>query len=86
VRGPVASGWQRDGGRFTFALELPPNVTASVRIPSDDPAAVRDQAAAGPESVAGYPGAPGAQEVVFTVGSGSHEFTGPALSGGFPDA
>jgi alpha-L-rhamnosidase len=86
VRGPVASGWQRDGGRFTFRLELPPNVTASVRIPSDDPAAVRDQAGSGPESVAGYPGAPGAQEAVFTVGSGSHEFAGPALAGGFPHA
>jgi hypothetical protein len=86
VRGPIASGWQRDGGRFTFRLELPPNVTASVRIPSDDPAAVRDQAGSGPGSVAGYPGAPGAQEAVFTVGSGSHEFAGPALTGGFPDA
>jgi alpha-L-rhamnosidase len=81
VRGPVASGWRRDGGRFTFSLELPPNVTASVRIPSDDPAAVRDQAGAGPGSVAGYPGAPGATEAVFTVGPGSHEFAGPALTG-----
>jgi alpha-L-rhamnosidase len=86
VRGPVASGWRRDGDRFTFRLELPPNVTASVRIPSDDPAAVRDQAGAGPGSVAGYPGAPGAQEAVFAVGSGSHEFAGPALSGSFPAA
>jgi hypothetical protein len=31
-------------------------------------------------SVAGHPGAPGAQEAVFTVGSGSHEFAGPALT------
>jgi hypothetical protein len=83
VRGPVASGWQRDGGRFTFRLELPPNVVASVRIPSDDPAAVRDQGGAGPGSVAGYPGAPGATEAVFTVGSGSHEFAGPALTAEF---
>jgi alpha-L-rhamnosidase len=81
VRGPVASGWRRDGGRFTFSLELPPNVTASVRIPSDDPAAVRDRAGSGPVSVAGYPGAPGATEAVFAVGPGSHEFTGPALTG-----
>ena len=59
-------------------------MTASVRIPSDDPAAVRDKAGAGPESVAGYPGAPGAQEAVFVVGSGSHEFTGPAAGAGEP--
>ena len=81
VRGPVASGWRRDDGRFTFSLGLPPNVTASVRIPSDDPAAVRDRAGSGPVSVAGYPGAPGATEAVFAVGPGSHEFTGPALTG-----
>jgi alpha-L-rhamnosidase len=81
VRGPVASGWRRDDGWFTFALELPPNVTASVRIPSDDPAAVRDRAGSGPVSVAGYPGAPGATEAVFAAGPGSHEFTGPALTG-----
>jgi hypothetical protein len=31
--------------------------------------------------VAGYPGAPGAREAVFAAGSGSHEFTGPALTG-----
>jgi hypothetical protein len=82
VRGPVASGW-RDGDRFTFWIELPPNVTASVRIPSDDPAAVRDQAGTGPVSVAGYRGAPGATEAVFAVGSGTHEFAGPALSASF---
>jgi alpha-L-rhamnosidase len=86
VRGPVASSWRRDGDRFTFWIELPPNVTASVRIPSDDPAAVRDQAGTGPVSVsvAGYPGAPGATEAIFAVGSGSHEFAGPALSARFP--
>ena len=59
VRGPVASGWQRDGGRFAFRLELPPNVVASVRIPSDDPAAVRDQAGAGSRVGGRLPWRPG---------------------------
>ncbi|HET9969092.1 MAG TPA: hypothetical protein VFQ68_12735 [Streptosporangiaceae bacterium] len=40
-------------------------------------------AGAGPVSVAGYPDAPGATEAVFAVGSGSHEFTGPALTAEF---
>jgi len=83
VRGPVAGGWRRDGGRFTFRLELPPNVTASVRIPSDDPGAVRDGRGAPPAAVAAFPGAPGAREAVFGVGSGSHQFTGPALTESF---
>jgi len=80
---PIVSGWQRDGGRFTFRLELPPNVTASVRIPSAAPGAVRDDTGAPPAAVAGYPGTLGAREPVFEVGSGSHQFTGPALNESF---
>jgi alpha-L-rhamnosidase len=81
VRGPVATAWERSGGRFTFRAELPPNVTASVRVPSADPAAVRDAEGRAPSAVAGFPGAHGAQEAVFEVGSGRHEFAGPALPG-----
>ena len=80
VRGPVVSGWQRDGGRFTLRLELPPNVTASVRIPSGAPAEVRDGTGARPAAVASFPGAPGTGEAVFEAGSGTHVFTGPALA------
>ena len=81
VRGPVCSGWSVSGERFTLRVELPPNVTASVRVPSADPGAVRDAAGGGPSSVAGFPGRAGAQEAVFEVGSGTHEFTGPVLAG-----
>ena len=77
----MTSGWRRDGGRFTFALELPPNVTASVRIPSRAPAEVRDDAGAAPAAVAPFPGAPGTGEAVFEVGFGQHEFNGPVFAG-----
>jgi alpha-L-rhamnosidase len=33
VRGPIASAWRRDAGRFTLDVEIPPNVTATVRMP-----------------------------------------------------
>jgi alpha-L-rhamnosidase len=81
VRGLISSGWSVSGERFTLRVELPPNVTASVRVPSSDPGAVRDAAGGGPSSVAGFPGRAGAQEAVFEVGSGTHEFTGPVLAG-----
>jgi alpha-L-rhamnosidase len=80
VRGAVTSQWEHDGESFTFRVGLPPNVTASVRVPSRDPAAVRDGQGREPDAVAPYPGAPGAREAVFEVGSGGHEFTGPALA------
>jgi alpha-L-rhamnosidase len=79
VRGPITSSWQRYDGQFTLRVELPSNVTASVRIPSADPASVRDDAGRGPAAITRYPGALGGSEAVFEVGSGWHGFTGPDL-------
>ena len=79
VRGLVRAGWSVAGDRFTFRAEIPPNVTASVRIPSGNPAQVRDAAGNAPQALAGFPGACGVQEAVFDVGSGVHEFSGPAI-------
>jgi Bacterial alpha-L-rhamnosidase C-terminal domain/Alpha-L-rhamnosidase N-terminal domain/Bacterial alpha-L-rhamnosidase concanavalin-like domain len=84
VRGPIVTRWQRSGGRFTFSAELPPNTTASVRIPSDDASDVRDADGGQPERIAVYPGASGISEAVFEVGSGTHEFSGPAAAFGWP--
>jgi alpha-L-rhamnosidase len=78
VRGPIESGWERSGGRFTLNVSLPPNVTASVRVPSRAAGEVRDGAGRPPAAIAGFPGAPGVGEAVFEVGSGRHEFSGPA--------
>ncbi len=80
VRGPIKAGWKRDRGRFTYRIELPPNVTATVRIPSSHAAGVRDAAGNPPATLARFPGATAAQEAVFDVGSGTHEFSGPALT------
>ncbi len=80
VRGPVRTRWERSGGRFTFDAELPPNVTASVRIPSADAARVRDAGGHPPAGLAAFPGATGIQEAVFEVGSGKHHFSGPAMT------
>jgi hypothetical protein len=33
-----------------------------------------------PSALASYPGAADAQEAVFQVGSGAHEFSGPAMN------
>ena len=81
VRGPISTGWKRAGDRFTFWAELPPNVSASVRIPSDRADEVRDAAGNPPAALASFPGARDAQEAVFHVGSGVYEFSGPAMTG-----
>ena len=78
VRGPVRSAWQVDGGTFRLHVEVPANAVASIRVPSADARSVRDAAGGQPDAVAGFPGAPQVQEAVFGVGSGTHEFPGPA--------
>jgi alpha-L-rhamnosidase len=80
ARGRVSTGWQQDHGRLTYWADLPPNVTATVRIPSDQAAEVRDAAGNPPSALASFPGARNAREAVFQVGSGAHEFSGPALT------
>jgi alpha-L-rhamnosidase len=79
VRGPVRAGWERAGGQFRYRVEVPPNATASVHVPSGDAALVRDSSGGGPARVADYPGLRGASEAVFEVGPGRHEFSGPGL-------
>jgi alpha-L-rhamnosidase len=86
VRGVITSEWQQKAGRFVLRIGLPPNVTASVRVPSADPRAVRDGLGSSPAGIAAFPGAAGAWEAVFEVGSGMHEFTGPALAADLPPA
>lgn len=78
VRGLISSEWQRDADSFALRIALPPNVRARVRVPSAHADAVRDGAGRPPRAIAAFPGAAGGQEAVFEVGSGMHEFQGPA--------
>jgi alpha-L-rhamnosidase len=83
VRGRIGSSWQvSGGGELALRVSLPPNVTASVRVPSKNPAQVRDSNGAGPAAIADFPGAGGVREAVFEIGSGRHEFRGPAAANG----
>jgi alpha-L-rhamnosidase len=79
ARGLVRAGWERGGGRFSYRVEVPPNATASVHVPSGDPALVRAASGGQPAATADYPGLRGAREAVFEVGPGRHEFSGPDL-------
>ncbi len=81
IRGPISTTWRRSGDWFTFQVELPPNASASVHIPSGQAAEVRDNAGHPPASLGRFPGAQDVQEAVFHMGSGVHEFSGPAMPG-----
>ena len=79
VRGEIATSWALEAGRFTFSARIPPNVQASVCIPSAEPSDVVDGDGRGPTRVEDYPGQTGQREAVFEVGSGEYSFSGAAL-------
>ena len=78
VRGPISTRWRQSAGRFEFSAEPPPNVTASVRIPSGDPAEVRDLSGDPPRDIAELPGSAGVREAVFDGRLGNPSVLRPA--------
>ena len=88
VRGEISTTWARDGSRFTLSVQIPPNVRASVRVPSARPLEVVGGDGMTPKTVGVYPGSVGQMEAVFEVGSGAYSFSGPdlALGGVVPTA
>src|SRR5689334_17017036 len=40
VRGTITAGWEHSGDRFSYRVEIPPNVTATVCVPSDSAGSV----------------------------------------------
>ena len=42
VRGPIVSAWTRHGQDFTLHAVIPPNATATIVLPTRDPAAVTE--------------------------------------------
>jgi len=79
VRGTISISWEHISDQFTYRAQLPPNTAAVVRIPSSHPAQVRDNAGNPPASLARFPDAHNAGEATYQIGSGVHEFTGPAI-------
>ncbi|WP_328862263.1 alpha-L-rhamnosidase [Streptomyces sp. NBC_00306] len=65
--GPVSTHWQQRPGGFTLSCSVPPNTTAEVWIPTNDPARVRRTEGRLVRTEDGC--------AVFDVGSGSHRFT-----------
>src|SRR5690348_452609 len=75
--GKVESSWQLADGTFSLAVEIPPNTTATVRLPHAQLADVRES----DQPVSNAKGISGARQdgdaAVLEVGSGSYRFTFP---------
>ncbi|MCU7727465.1 glycoside hydrolase family 78 protein [Actinoplanes sp. KI2] len=66
--GGTGANWTKSGATLTLQLVVPPNATATVRVPASSAAAVTAPAEAVPQ---GYTNG----TAVFTLGSGSYTFT-----------
>jgi alpha-L-rhamnosidase len=72
--GKISTDWIREGSNLTFHLSIPLNTTATVHIPTIDPASVRESGKAADKSegvrlVRNVPG-----EAVYEIGSGNYVF------------
>jgi alpha-L-rhamnosidase len=76
-QGQVFSHWTRADGKFTWRVTVPVNTTATVHVPTTDPAAVLEggQPVAHVEGITVEAPQPGA--AVLTLGSGQYTFEAP---------
>ncbi|MBN1909130.1 MAG: glycoside hydrolase family 78 protein [Pirellulales bacterium] len=75
IRGPIESHWTRKGKRLTWRVAIPANTTATVHVPTTQPASVQESGRPAVES-------PGVKflrnevdAAVYSVESGRYEFT-----------
>jgi alpha-L-rhamnosidase len=71
IRGQVGSHWQLQDGRLTLRATVPPNTTATIRLPTSNASGITE---------GGRPVRPAQvtpSGAIFEVGSGTYEFASP---------
>ncbi len=77
IRGPIDVAWRVRGGRLSLNVSVPPNTTATIHVPTSDPASVREggRAADRLPHLTPLPSTTAHPAAVFRVGSGEYAFT-----------
>lgn len=77
IRGRIGSDWRIDGGLITLKVAVPPNTTATVYIPTQEAAAIKESglSASQADGVTYVRSEAGA--AVYELGSGHYVFTAP---------
>jgi alpha-L-rhamnosidase len=79
--GRVASGWELHDGTLAVDVEVPPNASATVRLPHATLAQVTESGSALSRAVGVHAPRQEATDVVMEIGSGSYRFSYPRTSG-----
>lgn len=76
-RGPVRCAWKIEGGTFTLNITIPAGSTATVYLPTKNPATVREGSVFAPRAkgVRALLGGASGAEAIYTVESGDYTFT-----------
>ncbi|HEX7001658.1 MAG TPA: glycoside hydrolase family 78 protein, partial [Trueperaceae bacterium] len=76
IRGPIESRWKVAGGRLSYRVTVPPNTTATLYLPTTDPAGVTEGGRLATKSPGIEPLPPGAAKgvAVFELASGMYSF------------
>ena len=74
IRGPIKSDWSVENGKITLKVTIPPNTTATVRVPTSDVKSVKESGgpAGKAEGVKFLLAEEGA--AVYQVGAGDYVF------------
>lgn len=76
--GPIESNWKREGDTATYEVTIPPNSTATMMIPGDDPAAITLEGTPLKESPLASDVHQDGGRVACNLGSGNFQFVAPA--------
>lgn len=74
MHGKIACQWRRADGRLRVSVEVPPNTSATVYVPTDDPASVTEGGRPIGEAIGVVAAPPADNAAVFRVGSGRYVF------------
>ena len=74
IRGRVAADWAVDGDTLTLKVLVPANATATVRVPTRDPAGVTEGGVPAAEAESVKLVRTESEAAVYAVGSGTYEF------------
>jgi alpha-L-rhamnosidase len=81
IRGAIACRWKLDGRKFSLELTVPPNTSATVYVPTDDAAAVREGGIPASQAQGVRPAVARGGEAAFEVDSGTYVFTADCAPG-----
>ena len=78
IHGLIASDWKVAGGLLNLTVTVPPNTTATIVVPTRDPASVKESGKPAGGAPGLKPAKNGNGEAAFEVGSGTYRFTAAA--------